>query len=101
MLCIYQSLLYREETHIGSDLAHKSVSSFKRIFYLPVENSILHNFLELTDGIAWFDGENLHHIITCYRILEIADSILFLHFHQLLLHKFEVGMQSCHLAGIL
>ena len=91
----------REHAHFRCPFPHEGISSLEGILYHPVKNGILYSLLELTYGIAWFDTEEFHHIIAGDRILEIAYRILLLHFHQFLLHEFEIRVQSRHLAWIL
>ena len=51
------ALFHREHSELGGLFTHQGIGSFECIFDLTIEDGILHIFLELADGIAWFYTE--------------------------------------------
>ena len=74
---------HRIQAHLFGLLPHQRIGSLETVLDLAVKNSILDIFLQLTDSVARLYTEELHDIISSYRILEIAHGILFLNLDEL------------------
>ena len=69
------------QAELGSLLLHQFESLLEVVLDLAVQNGFLHILLYLSDQVARLDSVILHHQLSGYRVLEVADGVLGFHVH--------------------